>query len=281
MRTISSQLKQEFIEGYRATLVKFTTKTGAVHGYTDFDAPIAMDGVTYTPAPGLSRTRLTATSNDTVSNQELSSGWVDAPEDQLLAGAFDNALVEISFCSWRKPEYGAYIINRGNIGVIQWSSDGFRADIQSHMRQLQRNIVFNSTASCRHQLFSAYATGLIGACTLNKSSYTFNGSVAAIIEEKLKFSVSGLSQVAQYFQNGILTWTTGSNAGLKHEVKGHTTAGTTDIELFLPTFTKVNPGDQFSVTAGCDKTFATCKSKFNNAINFGGFPHIQSEAQYR
>jgi uncharacterized phage protein (TIGR02218 family) len=33
-------------------------------------------------------------------------------------------------------------------------------------------------------------------------------------------------------------------------------------------------GDTFEVVAGCDRTFATCKSKFNNVRNFRGFPHI-------
>ena len=33
-------------------------------------------------------------------------------------------------------------------------------------------------------------------------------------------------------------------------------------------------GDTFTVTAGCDKRFATCRDRFDNAVNFRGFPHI-------
>ena len=33
-------------------------------------------------------------------------------------------------------------------------------------------------------------------------------------------------------------------------------------------------GDTFNVTAGCDKRFATCRDRFDNAVNFRGFPHI-------
>ena len=281
MRTLSSLLKQEFVDGYRSTLIKIITKDGTIYGYTDLDSPITVDSVLYTPAPGLSRTNLTATSNDTVSNQEIGSGWVDAPESELISGKFDNAVVEVAFCSWRNPSYGKLVIQRGNIGVIQWTADGFRADIRSHMRQLQRNMNFSTTGNCRHQLFSQFATGTIGACTLNKASYTYSGTVAAVSVAKLKFSVTGLSQPAQYLQNGILTWTTGPNAGLKYEVKSHTVGTSTEIELFLPTFVAVGTGNQFTVTAGCDKLFATCKAKFSNAINFGGFPHIQTEVQYR
>jgi uncharacterized phage protein (TIGR02218 family) len=33
-------------------------------------------------------------------------------------------------------------------------------------------------------------------------------------------------------------------------------------------------GDTFTVTAGCDKIFATCRDRFANTVNFRGFPHI-------
>ena len=32
--------------------------------------------------------------------------------------------------------------------------------------------------------------------------------------------------------------------------------------------------DPFTVTAGCDKRFETCRDRFANSINFRGFPHI-------
>lgn len=281
MKTVSALLKQEFVNGIRTTIVKIITKSGTIYGYTDYDSPLIVEGTTYIPAPGLKRTTLTATANDQVSNQELGSGWVDAPEGELIAGKFDNAIVEVAFCSWAHPDYGRVIIQRGNIGVIQWTADGFRADILSHMRQLQRNINFITTANCRHQLFSQFGTGTIGACTLNAVSYTYSGSVASISVDRLVFNVTGLSQPDDFFQNGILTWVTGSNAGLKYEVKNHNVAGSTELELYLPTFVSPAIGDQFTVAAGCDKTQATCKAKFNNGVNFGGFPHIQTEVQYR
>ena len=36
----------------------------------------------------------------------------------------------------------------------------------------------------------------------------------------------------------------------------------------------IAPGDTFTVTAGCDKTFATCRDRFANTLNFRGFPQI-------
>jgi uncharacterized phage protein (TIGR02218 family) len=41
-----------------------------------------------------------------------------------------------------------------------------------------------------------------------------------------------------------------------------------------PSFHTIAPGDAFSLTPGCDKSFATCQAKFGNGVNFRGFPHI-------
>lgn len=153
MRTIASSLKTDLIAGKRATIVKITTASGGVYGYTDHDFKLVVDGVTYVPAPGLQRTNLTATTDSQVSNQEFGSAWIDAPETDLINGKFDNAAVEVAFCSWQNPAYGRIVIDKGNLGIIQWTADGFRADMQSHMRQLTRNINFVFTAGCRHRLF--------------------------------------------------------------------------------------------------------------------------------
>ena len=281
MRTISANLKNDFIAGYRTVIVKITTTAGSTYGYTDLDTSITIDGQLYIPAPGLKRTNLTATANDQVSNQEFGSAWVDAPESDLLAGKFDNGSIEVGFCSWKNPAYGRLVIDKGRLGVIQWTADGFRADMQSHMRQLTKNINFVFTASCRHQLFSQFDTTHIGACTLNKASYTWTGSISSVSTQRTKFVSAGLAQANNVCTNGVLTWTSGPNIGLSYEVKAHTVTGSTSIELFLPTIADFVVGNTFSITAGCDKTLATCKSKFNNVVNFGGFPHIQTEATTR
>lgn len=281
MRNISPELKAEIIDGKRAVLVRIERDDGTVYGYTDHDLPLTVDGEVYTPSPGIKRVALTTTSDDRVSNQEFGSAWVDAPEEDLLAGLFDNATVKTMICSWDKPELGAFIVDSGNLGVIQWTADGFRGDVQSHMRQLVRNIQFAYTASCRHKLFSQPGQFTMGACTLNSASYTFAGAVSNVTTNRLVFDVSGLGQGDTFCSNGTLTWSTGLNTGVKSPVKRHSVGGTVVIELFLPTPYDIVAGDNFDVTAGCDKTLDTCKNKFNNVINFGGFPHIQVEVAMR
>ncbi len=74
-----------------------------------------------------------------------------------------------------------------------------------------------------------------------------------------------------YFSYGLLTWLTGANAGYKMDVR---TSSVGSITLALPMPNPIAVGDTYSVVAGCDKTAATCKGRFNNFINFRGEPFI-------
>jgi uncharacterized phage protein (TIGR02218 family) len=90
------------------------------------------------------------------------------------------------------------------------------------------------------------------------------------------FSASGLSDYADgWFTAGKLSWTGGANAGQAVEVKNHRIKdGVVTLELWQAMAEPLTAGDAFTVTAGCDKYFDTCVSKFTNAVNFRGFPHI-------
>jgi uncharacterized phage protein (TIGR02218 family) len=77
------------------------------------------------------------------------------------------------------------------------------------------------------------------------------------------------------FSGGRLSWTAGANAGLGIEIKQHRiVGGEAELTLWQAMAEPIALGDAFTVTAGCDKTFATCRQKFSNAANFRGFPQI-------
>ena len=58
-------------------------------------------------------------------------------------------------------------------------------------------------------------------------------------------------------------------------MKAHVGAGgEVLVELWLAPPLPVVPGDTFTVSAGCDKTAATCAAKFGNLESFRGFPHL-------
>lgn len=276
MRLISNNLQQEIQNGRISNIIKIVLQNGDILGFTDNENVLTVDGVQYQPAPGLQRLRLTITGNAEVSNQEFGSAWLDVPESDLKGGLFDNAEVEVAWCSWFHPEYGKLSVFTGTLGEISWSDEGFKADVVNQMKNLELILGNMYTAQCRHSLFNTPRIGKIGACNVNPAAFTFTGSITSVEINKWKFTID-VNQPDKYFSNGRITFTSGLNNEMSYVVKVHT--GNV-IELYLPTSYVVSPGDNFTIYAGCDLTLGTCRSKFNNVVNFGGFPHIKTDANF-
>jgi uncharacterized phage protein (TIGR02218 family) len=90
----------------------------------------------------------------------------------------------------------------------------------------------------------------------------------ASVTESRRFVLAALGDG---FTGGLLTFTSGANAGRAMEIKRQ--SGTA-IELWQTMSEPVSPGDGVTLVAGCDKQFATCQTKFANGINFRGFPYM-------
>ncbi|MEX0339966.1 MAG: DUF2163 domain-containing protein, partial [Arenibacterium sp.] len=81
-----------------------------------------------------------------------------------------------------------------------------------------------------------------------------------------------------WFARGRLDVLEGAAEGLWGSIKRDVIAdGARRIELWEPLRALVAPGERVRLTAGCDKTFETCRLKFANQINFQGFPDIPGE----
>jgi hypothetical protein len=74
-----------------------------------------------------------------------------------------------------------------------------------------------------------------------------------------------------YFAYGTVKWLTGLNAGYSMEVKTNSPGS---VQLVMPMIYPVQPGDTYSITAGCDKQMGTCKTRFSNLVNFRGEPYV-------
>ena len=80
-----------------------------------------------------------------------------------------------------------------------------------------------------------------------------------------------------WFARGRLEVLDGPAAGLWGIIK-HDRAlnGQREVELWEPIRGMIASGHQLRLTAGCDKRQATCRLKFNNLLNFRGFPDLPS-----
>jgi uncharacterized phage protein (TIGR02218 family) len=91
------------------------------------------------------------------------------------------------------------------------------------------------------------------------------------VEAAYAFHDSNRTEANNYFSYGLVSFTSGANAGFSMEVRDYSSQR---FGLFLPMPNAVEVGDQYSAIAGCDKLFDTCVGRFRNAINFRGEPHV-------
>ena len=247
-----------------ATCWRIVRPDGAVFAFTDHDRALAFAGAFYEPDTGADGAALAASADLSIDNTEieglLSSDRL-SPED-LLSGRFDGAQVEIWRVNWRAPDERA-LLKRGVIGEVRRDGARFTAEIRGGSHRLDET---------RGRLYQRSCDATLGdrRCGVDLEAPEFRAAaeVAALADEA-RFSVDGLAGFSDdWFAGGRLDWTSGLNAGTASHVKAH--AGGV-LSLWAPPGRAIAVGDAFLVHAGCDKTFATCRAKFANAVNFRGF----------
>jgi uncharacterized phage protein (TIGR02218 family) len=184
-------------------------------------------------------------------------------ENDLAAGRYDGASVEIWRVNWSDVSQ-RLLLAKGEIGEVRRDASGFTAELRGLAHRL-------NAAQGRHYQFSCDADVGDARCTvnLNAGAYKGTGSVTAASDRR-RFTASGLGSFADgWFVGGRIVWTSGANAGLSQTVKEHTGDA---LALWEAMPFAIAGGDGFTVTAGCDKRFATCKAKFSNGLNFRGSP---------
>ncbi len=273
MKSISPNL-QSHLDSGTTTLCwcwKLTRNDGETLGFTDHDVAVTFDGVTYEAVSGFTASEVQSTLGLSVDNLTvlgaLSSDTIN--EKHLAAGLYDNAAIEIWRVNWAAPD-SRVLMRKGNIGEVKRGKCAFQAEVRGLAHLLNQPTGRAYGYSCDADLGDA-------RCTIDLTDPRYRGvGTVATISDQRRFTASGLDGFAdRWFAGGKLSWTSGANAGRAMEVKRHGVVGSrVSIELWQQMSEAVAIGDAFVITAGCDKQFSTCKAKFDNAVNFRGFPYM-------
>jgi uncharacterized phage protein (TIGR02218 family) len=244
---------------------------GTRFGFTDHDRDLAFDGTDFEAGSGFTGTEVRQSLGLAVDNLDATGALTSdrLGEVDLAAGLFDDARVEIWRVNWADTAQRALIM-AGSVGEVKRGEGAFTAELRSLAHYLNQEKGRIYQYACDATLGSA-------ACGIDIASAAFSGSgEVTSVETAYLFRVSGLeSFAAEWCAGGLLTWTSGANTGRAMEVKRHAlSSGEAEIELWRSMTSPIAAGDGFATTAGCDKTFGTCKAKFDNGINFRGCPHI-------
>lgn len=272
MKSASTQLAAH-IAGETTTLAtcwKVTRKDGLVLGFTDHDQDLTVDSLVYQASTGYTRSAIHAISDLSVDNLDiesaLNSDALDAAD--LRAGLWDGAEVEIFLVNWATLSQGKIILKRGTIGQVELRDAVFKAELRGLTQALSQQIVELYTPDCRADLGDM-------RCKINLAALTVTGSVTATSDQR-SFTDTARTEADGYWSGGLVTWTSGANAGRKMEIRSYAAHTFT---LFLPMPGVIAVGDTHSLQPGCDKSFATCKARYNNAVNFRGEPHVPGTDQ--
>ncbi len=240
-----------------------TRRDGAVQGFTDHDAPLAFDGVTYQAVSGFTASEVQSSLGLAVDNLTLAGALSAATlnESDLAAGVYDGAAIAIWRVNWRDVAQRV-LMRAGTLGEVTRTGSAFTAEIRGLAQALNQPV---------WRVFGHLCDADLGDARCGLAITPVSGVVISVVDAR-RFTVSGLEEYASGdFTGGLLSFTSGANAGRAAEVKRQT-AGS--IELWQAMSEIVAAGDTFSVTPGCDKQFATCRARFGNAVNFRGFPFM-------
>jgi uncharacterized phage protein (TIGR02218 family) len=272
MRTISAALQDKLDSGV-TTLCRcwlITRNDGVVQGFTDHDENVVLGAVTCLAGSGLTGSEATQTLGLAVDTSEF-SGALSADtlnEDDLAAGLYDAAAIELWLVDWSEPDLSV-LLAKGTLGEVKREGLAFTAELRGLSQRLAEDTgrLFNTT--CSADLGDARCK-----VDLGDAAYRGSGTVTTVTATS-SFTASGLDDFDNgRFTAGKLTFTSGANANLSIEVKTHSKGDTVSFDLWQAMPQAFAAGDAFTVTAGCDKRFQTCHDKFDNVVNFRGFPHI-------
>ena len=246
---------------------KIARRDGAVLGFTDHDLPMTFDSVTYDAATGFTASEVQSTLGLAVDNLTVAGALNAASlnEDDLAAGLYDDADIEIWRVNWAAPDQRV-LMRKGSLGQVKRGKTAFSCEVRGLAHRLNQPVGRVYAYSCDADLGDARC-----GKDISGSAFTATATVLAVIDNR-RFTTADLSAYASgWFSGGKLSFTTGANSGRAMEVKRH---GLGSLELWQAMSETIAPGDHFLVSAGCDKQFSTCKAKFANGVNFRGFPYM-------
>lgn len=246
---------------------RLTRRDGLALGFTDHDEALGFDGTAFGPETGWGASEAKSSlglGTDTVDVEGAISSASIAEAD-ISAGLYDGATVEAFLVNWREPDQRE-LLRSATVGKIVAADGRFTAELESLAGTLDQPSGRFVTRGCDAEVGD-------GRCKVALAAAPFRGSGAVTaVSGAGALKVSGLGGFAGgWFARGVLTWTMSGRAVRVREHRRD--AG--GVELLLePGGPGVAVGDAFTVTAGCDKSFATCGAKFGNRVNFRGFPHL-------
>lgn len=237
-------------------------KDGAGIGLSSHDQRLALGARTFEPSPGISPASITRSLGLEPDSSEVAGALSsDALEETDLAlGRWDAATLQLTAIDWNDPMADPVPLLAGAIGSVAINGDGFTADLAGAAARLNDPVCPATSAECRAHFGDK-------RCRIDLAGRTTTASVLRISGTELTLD----RMFDSGFVLGRLRYMSGANCGVTTAILA--VDGAVVQVRDLPR-AAVDAGGRVELREGCDKRFETCVSRFNNAVNFRGEPHL-------
>ncbi len=246
-----------------AFLWKIDRRDGVTLGFTSHDGDLWRGGLCYRAAPGMIPSAIERSDGFDADSVELTGALSsDALRaEDFLAGRWDGAALGLAIVDWTQSEGEALPLVRGELGTVETEGGAFRVDLRGPASLLEAPVCEETSPDCRASLGDP-------RCRIDMAGRRQMVVVMSVADAVVTLDRSAADGIYGF---GRLRWIDGPNAGLISVIAA--SAGTTLTLREPPAFAPL-AATRAELSEGCDRRFATCKTRFANAINFQGEPHL-------
>lgn len=253
---------------------KVVRRDGGILGFTDHDLDLVVDGVTCSARTGLSARSLQQTTGLSVDNSEAVGALTDAAvrEEDILAGRYDDAEVTSYLVNWQNPNEHE-ILFRGTFGEITREQGAFRVELRGLAERLNVAVGRAYVARCSAQLGDRRC-----GIDLTQGGRTVDAVIAEVLAGNIIVVTLPEPPLEGWFAHGMVRVKDGMAQDLMREIRLDEGAGPVRRITVWHGFQPMPaPGDRLALVAGCDRRASTCRNRFDNILNFRGFPHVPGD----
>lgn len=235
---------------------------GAGLALTSSDGDLVLDDIRYRSAPGVTPAAVSRSLGLEPDSGEvagaLSAGSL--AEADMALGRWNGASVNLVAVDWSDAAADAVPLMRGELGEVSIEGESFSAELRGAASRLVKAPCPSTSPECR----AAFGDK---QCRVDLAGRTRRAKLISAQDNLLELD----SPAGEEFLFGRLRYLGGENCGLSTLILA---VNGTRLSVRDRPRAAVDPGTIVELRQGCDKRFETCMSRFQNAVNFRGEPHL-------
>lgn len=268
---MSERLQSDSLHFCQCWLIKL--RDGTRIGLTDHDCPVQFDGVNFSANAGMTPAALEM-SADFARDGSEAMGVLGSPhikKEDLNAGLYDGAEVSLWLVDWQMPD-NRLMLMKGAFGAVRHENESFHVTLEGPSSLLQQSVGRVFQKKCDARLGDK-------RCQVGLTNPTYQTTTQIIQAKALEIEIPLLQAFSKtWFASGQIEWLAGGKVKGQFAIRSDAIrSGRRYLGLWESLTDLPIAGDQIRLTAGCDKHLATCRTKFSNAVNFQGTPHMPAD----